>query len=329
MAGEAARRAAHLPLRCAWALLWALLPHSAWPARPQVQSGEEPVLTQSPSDFITHVNETLRLICDLSRVRETPDKQHISWHAAYNGNTPAKIADLMTETSGRYSTSWDNASRTAELKIPMLGLNDSGDYHCAYITFQSLHKGLKESNRIRLNVSGTIKMPSTETPKVTHKRLPGLSTETAIIVGVTPVALCLLIGLIVFMYTWQKRGKKKPQSGAANVGKSGLDRGGPGSLRKEAGPPRAKNGKSGLDRGGPGSLRKEAGPPRAMGKEEPANAPVYTLEYGVLEFHGDGKAARHTKISVADNVEYATIMLPSSMPATGDWNSSGKKDETV
>ncbi|XP_069473587.1 programmed cell death protein 1 isoform X2 [Ambystoma mexicanum] len=281
MAGEAARRAAHLPLRCAWALLWALLPHSAWPARPQVQSGEEPVLTQSPSDFITHVNETLRLICDLSRVRETPDKQHISWHAAYNGNTPAKIADLMTETSGRYSTSWDNASRTAELKIPMLGLNDSGDYHCAYITFQSLHKGLKESNRIRLNVSGTIKMPSTETPKVTHKRLPGLSTETAIIVGVTPVALCLLIGLIVFMYTWQKRGKKKPQSGAANV------------------------------------------------KEEPANAPVYTLEYGVLEFHGDGKAARHTKISVADNVEYATIMLPSSMPATGDWNSSGKKDETV
>ncbi|KAJ1087176.1 hypothetical protein NDU88_000365 [Pleurodeles waltl] len=264
--------------RCACALLWCLLLGSARTVRLQRLPDEKLFLSYVPSRPWMYVNDTAKFICNISLINNTwssskDSKSFINWHASHNGSQPVKVAESSQKVSGRYRTSWNEGTMTPELEILRLKEEDSGDYHCELIHLP--HHKIEKSNRVRLNVREAINIISTETPNVTQcleKKTKTLSMETGIILGAGLVAVSLLLGLIVFMFTWRKRGNRKPRSGTSHL------------------------------------------------KTETPDKSFDTLDYGVLEFQADKKADRLSPVLVSENVEYATIMFPPSLPATGGWH---------
>ncbi|XP_078521778.1 programmed cell death protein 1 isoform X2 [Lissotriton helveticus] len=239
---------------------------------------EKLVLSYMPSESWMYVNESVKFICKISSINHpspssSDSKSYVNWHASYNGRQPEKIADSSTPIIGRYRISWNEGMKNAELEITMLKEEDSGEYHCEFIHLPN--SIIEKSNTVRLNVTGAVKIISTETPNVTQcqeKRTNSVGAETGIILGVALVAFFLLLGLIVFMFTWRKRGNRKPRSGTSQL------------------------------------------------KKETPDEPVDTMDYSVLEFQTAKKADRLSSVLVPDNVEYATIMFPPSLPATGGWH---------
>ncbi|KAM4771087.1 programmed cell death protein 1 [Rhinophrynus dorsalis] len=181
------------------------------------------LFTHSPSAHVLALGRTAVFICNISSLNYNPGD--INWSMTHNNNSN-KIADSKSSTNNRsriyIKTDW--TSRTAELHITNLMVEDSGEYHCEHVNVTAQNTKIIVSNKSWLNVTAFHMMATSMTELTTPlKQREENKPAKFIIISASIVLSLLLLLCSALLLVWHKKRNKTPQDQLKHLEKPSQD----------------------------------------------------------------------------------------------------------